>query len=396
MFKRTIFVVLMLIIFSGCWHLNDKTIVQSPEIDYYINVASCIDLKSEILISEISSEVFYIPLETSINSLIRHILKVICTEHFIFVADENGLYQFTFDGKFVQQIGNLGRGPGEHSTIMNFIVDDKANIIIVQGQSSTVQYDLEGNYVKNLKRLPGLKFEFLNHDAIVFYKPNHTESPKNLIITSLNLIPIKEFINRNPRPKTNPSFLHAPLYLFNEHLYFKENFNDTVFCLQDSILAPYILINEKELRLDKCFELKTTGDYSDLIMQLDRVEDKLLTHNILECEKYVFISYIQGMNPRSQRYVNFIFDKQDKNTFCLKNGEFFNDVDGGMNFYPTLRFDDNTLAMQIDALKLKRYVNSEGFRATSVLHPEKKKELEDLANSLSESDNPVLMVVRMK
>ena len=57
---------------------------------------------------------------------------------------------------------------------------------------------------------------------------------------------------------------------------------------------------------------------------------------------------------------------------------------------------DDRIAMPIDAYELKRYIMSDSFRNASALHPEKKKALEELANSLSEEANPVLMVVRTK
>jgi hypothetical protein len=50
----------------------------------------------------------------------------------------------------------------------------------------------------------------------------------------------------------------------------------------------------------------------------------------------------------------------------------------------------------IDAIDLKNHVASEAFKKSKPLYPEKKKELEKLANSLKETDNPVLVLVRLK
>jgi len=44
---------------------------------------------------------------------------------------------------------------------------------------------------------------------------------------------------------------------------------------------------------------------------------------------------------------------------------------------------------------LKKYITSEAFQ-NSTQFPEKKKELEKLANSLKETDNPVLVLVKLK
>jgi hypothetical protein len=46
--------------------------------------------------------------------------------------------------------------------------------------------------------------------------------------------------------------------------------------------------------------------------------------------------------------------------------------------------------------KLKVLISSEAFKNSSPKYPEKKKELEQLANSLDENDNPILMLVKLK
>jgi len=46
--------------------------------------------------------------------------------------------------------------------------------------------------------------------------------------------------------------------------------------------------------------------------------------------------------------------------------------------------------------QIKAHVGTETFINSSPKYPEKKKELEKLANSLKETDNPVLVMVRLK
>jgi hypothetical protein len=74
----------------------------------------------------------------------------------------------------------------------------------------------------------------------------------------------------------------------------------------------------------------------------------------------------------------------------------YNDVDAGPRFYPMKQVNDSTLAMWIEAKQLKDHVASKDFMNSIVKYPEKKKELEILASSLKETDNPILMLVRLK
>jgi len=397
MIKELCFYWVILFIITGCQSSIDKETVD-PIIDniYFLDIISSIDNKTNLKISDIASEVSYLPLETTEDNLIQEIQKVVFTENFIFVADENGLYQFNDRGGFIRQIGSLGRGPGEHSTIMNFAVNEKADIVIVQGTYSIVEYDLEGNYVKNIRRLPGQEFEFIDQDRIVFYKANNINSPVNLIITSLDLEPVRKFYNLNPKAATNYSLSGAPLYNFKDHLYFKEHWNDTLFCIQDSVLIPHIIFNESELLQDKNFEIKSSGSVPDLVSQLEKVENKLMTDNILESERFVFISYRQGMNPRTHRYVRVLFDKDNSIACCLNNGEFINDIDGGLDFYPQQIADSRVLVQWLTAYSLKAHIASPEFAASVSEDTSMKNKLEILGNSLKDTDNPVLMMVKLK
>jgi hypothetical protein len=58
--------------------------------------------------------------------------------------------------------------------------------------------------------------------------------------------------------------------------------------------------------------------------------------------------------------------------------------------------NDYTMAMIIEAKQLKNYASSNDFKVNVPKYPEKKKQFEDLAKSLTEFDNPVLMLVRFK
>ena len=79
----------------------------------------------------------------------------------------------------------------------------------------------------------------------------------------------------------------------------------------------------------------------------------------------------------------------------IKHG-IINDMDGGPNIWFKTTKDDHTIISWINAYELKSYVASDAFKNSIPKYPEKKKELEKLANSLSENDNPVLMLIKLK
>jgi len=82
----------------------------------------------------------------------------------------------------------------------------------------------------------------------------------------------------------------------------------------------------------------------------------------------------------------------------LKNG-INDDLNGGPNInieFAHNFFSGGKLFSFVDAITLKKYVSGEDFKKTIVMDPKKKKELKKLADSLNETDNPVLIVVTPK
>ncbi len=73
-----------------------------------------------------------------------------------------------------------------------------------------------------------------------------------------------------------------------------------------------------------------------------------------------------------------------------------NDLDGGPGFRPGTIRNDSTIVSWIEALDFKEYIASDAFKESNPIYPEKKRELEKLANSLKETDNPVLILVKLK
>lgn len=80
-------------------------------------------------------------------------------------------------------------------------------------------------------------------------------------------------------------------------------------------------------------------------------------------------------------------------------GGILNDLDGGTLFQPENYFVEDSQEYMVGLqypYQIKVHVASTDFKNLIPEYPEKKKELEKLANSLKETDNPVLVLVRLK
>jgi hypothetical protein len=77
-----------------------------------------------------------------------------------------------------------------------------------------------------------------------------------------------------------------------------------------------------------------------------------------------------------------------------------NDVDGGFPLSESISYyfenGKEYIIQLMTSFDLKRYILSDTFKDAIPKYPEKKQELERLVIGLKETDNPVLMMVRLK
>lgn len=120
-----------------------------------------------------------------------------------------------------------------------------------------------------------------------------------------------------------------------------------------------------------------------------------------ETNKYLINRY-----SYKSEYTFAFIEKETQKTFTCNyrlakgaTGGIVNDFDAGLMFFPFDYFTDGVdeyLFAIIQPFELKAHVLTDKFKNSTPKYPEKKKQLEKLANSLDENDNPVLMLVKLK
>lgn len=91
-----------------------------------------------------------IVLETTPQSLLGHISKVIVRDQKLHIFDKNTNSVVTFDksGKYLSAIRPSGRGPGEYFSLTDFTWDTKHDkmILLAQGPEKILVYDENGHF----------------------------------------------------------------------------------------------------------------------------------------------------------------------------------------------------------------------------------------------------------
>ena len=207
------------------------------------------------------------------------------------------------------------------------------------------------------------------------------------------------------------------IFDFNDSIFYKEFYNDTLFFLNDQYeLVPKFALNLGKYKEPQSERVKVPP--SDMWKYI-------YIRNAFQTKNYLLLNCQFGYHFPAKRFTPFppsplgglqlswynttnmlgLFNKQTKELiFCeptntdnpLFTSGLFNDIDAGPRFFPIKQVNDSTMIMWVTAKGLKEHVVSDDFKNFLPIYPEKKKELEALANSLSEFDNPVLIFVTFK
>jgi hypothetical protein len=186
-------------------------------------------------------------------------------------------------------------------------------------------------------------------------------------------------------------------YKFKDRIFYFNSYNDTVFSiLPDFSYEASFLFGPSELRLSKSLfaDVNTIGDFMSIVFIIETSHFHVLNFIYKEKKSTVFIEKVS-----KKSYLIRGRESNLTNTGLEFTGGITNDLDGGVMFQPENYFEENGQEYMIELLLphiLKNYVASSEFKNSIPKYPENKKELEKLANGIKETDNPILVMVKLK
>lgn len=401
----------------------------------YVDIEANVENLQQIDLSSFSDDIRYVPLEADPDHFFRSIMYMDFSDRFILLTDGRYCSLYDNNGLFVRQIGENGRGPGEYQGINSVSVFNDNIYVHDYYTDDLIEYKTDGTFIRRYRS--GFTAEdnyifpdayMLNDSLILGNIENRSgqEEYKALVINRQGVVKssFKNYIKFDLASGVKSIRVpgRAFYYSFGNEVYFKELLNDTLFRLtRDYKLIPECIFNfgKYEEPLSKRGERWSDIDLTSYIFLLDLfpIQDKY----ILNCQfsKYFPAKRLtpakavlpDGRELILQYHANIgtsltgIYDFKTKDLIFaeplttdnpLDHSGFFNDIDAGPRFFPMEQVNDSTLVMWMEAKQLKDHVASNEFRNRVPKFPERKKRLEILADSLTESDNPVMMFVTFK
>jgi hypothetical protein len=174
-------------------------------------------------------------------------------------------------------------------------------------------------------------------------------------------------------------------YRFNGDLIKKEIYSDTLYSCKNKGFEPNLILDVGKLRITPAAREESDIKY---------INNNFLTPiNLFEFGNYIYYEFIipwegktEGLSYIGSKTGNFsvLFDPEK---------ELINDIDAGPNIWPKTVKDNFTIVTWIDAIELKQHVKLKSLKPPS---SEKIGKLETLAHSIKETDNPIIMLIKIK
>lgn len=387
--------------------LEKNTEIVKTEIQYPVTIdfANNFTNYKEIKLSEVADSVEFVKLEMSPNCLIRRPNSVHVTDSFIFVAQYRSMLQFNRKGKFIRQIGKMGRGPKEYAHIYHACIDrDKERVYVNAGESRKIQiYDFEGKHIGRNKYFSNSKFEMLDSAKTVSFIGNHYgQQAYKLLITGSERDTLGYLLNTVKFPHQGRTTImsypySSRFYRWNNVLNFSSLYGDTVFQVNAvNDITPRYIINKGKYKLPVDSRIERVQGGKNF---RQKAENYFLTWEY-EIEDYLLISYIKANYDGMPKLA--VYNKHTGELFSVGNSDkkkfgFTDDLSDSGHYFPISVQDNKYMVTYYSAISLYDE-NKERLKkieeGKTVYTPTAKHQ--DFLDSLKMDDNLVVQIVHLR
>lgn len=387
-----------------------------------IDVESAVGKGRIVNLSEVATDIRYIPLETTAESVIGNVWNVKYSNGKIYISDNKyAISIFKDDGIFIKKFSRVGRGPEEYVDFSTFQVNDaNGGIEILERSGRIIRYDSDGNFIEVIDKLyqkaRSQSFvTFSEFKVSGWYESSRVEGKMEFkygvtaFIDSLNILSEK-IITSYSSMKTQQVDGGMAVYMridppylikHKDEVKFIMSECDTIFGIDNRgvISDKYVLNYGKYKALkEQDFDSYTNNESNFITLATGFNETErymLFNFNLRALAPEPIERVSKGMDGKESVSKNTnvyaVFDKKKENLTFLNQPEkgkmgFREDIKGGFPFWP--RFAGNRG-------ELINFRNAIDIITLSEENPENQF-IGNLASVISENDNPVIIIVTPK
>ena len=334
-----------------------------------------------------SVELAFIPLETSSKCLLSSIEDVSFYNKRIFVNDIQckGIYAFTDSGHFIGQIGKYGNGPGEYLMAKRFYIDTVSQKLTAMdfSQSKMIDYDLKSyQYLSSHKANVLTDCTWLPDGNMAWFDLSGYENTKRkhfyVNITDQNL----KSLRYGFETKLTTGYLLSLGKRFFEndnHHYLAAQFNPIAYEVSTDTIKPVYQVSFGQYKFPPADWLSTHINEDDNYLPSLFKSPYICAFNLNETSDYLLATFLIHGN---QDYYA-IYNKKSKHSRIYTNKEFCHLL--GINGLNTIIGTyNNYFVCSLSTALLKR---SQSIGRA---------DLRNIANKLSEEDNPIICMFKFQ
>jgi len=378
---------------------------EKPESDLFfeINYEDILKNSKVLHLSQITSDVEYIKLETSNDCMIRRLDKCYFTDSLIFIGNRDHVLEFSRDGKFQRRIGSPGRGPGEIDLIRSIsILADKKMIAVETNANRTMLYfSFDGNVIKTVKIPDAAYTKVMNDGRNIVYDFGAWGSNKYTFSltdkTGDTISTVKNYCNwLNTSGGVLVSGGWQEPFTSKNNWFVKDKYNDTIYTITSDAIRPSYSINLGKYKLPDELRPERLG-----LDKMQLYQENAINYfyvNLFEASGKLFIVSHCYLAKGGWKYL--IYDKKERIGIQLGDARnlptgFINDCDGGPDFWPVGTVNDNQVYAVLNVMSLKKEFEGKSNKSP-VKYPDNQRALQKLISNSEISDNPILMTVNLK
>ena len=327
-----------------------------------LNLVGVLEGNKTIALSDISSEIKTVQLETSDDILINRIQDVILSDKNIIVIHDNQCSVFDLEGNFIRKISSRGQGPREYISINNLSVT--GDTLWIFDSNKMLAFYISGEFLFSSATSNRLHYKMVFDGINIGYRSNRSGSENTkLLFFDKQGVPfdsisyLKQYENLSEIVVV--VFPEVIMYSCNGSVRLKELTNDTLFSIStERLLTPLYIMD-----LGK-YAPKEEERYQLYNPQQNVFEGKKRFNSIIETNTYLIIS-VMGMEQNRQILYN-------KETGLLENIAF--------------RYND----------EIRNRLGKEFFNPKFITENKQYLISYEAHEDIDNDDNPVLVLVRLK
>ena len=374
---------------------NEKVDTGSlPEIDFETAYKEPIGPPT---MSEFVSRVEYVKLETKPECFVKSMQGITFSKNFIALYEypSKRIMIFTKEGKYLNDIGRVGQGPGEYNRARSIIISpDEKYVAFMQSGNLVYLYNLGGTFRGSTSGSSELidAIAFDHDGALVVYQQKlylPDEGGYMILKYDENLSIVDSLMFHKPdKSALGAMYVQDQLITYEDDLYVRQVFNDTVYKMTTTgLVEPAYIINLGDVKLPS---FKPTRQESYL---------KYLYVVSIHLSDQYFLVHLEGKarNPKPNTGTEeFVWYNRQTMDVVVTHPFYKNDMDGINEHRMAWPVKNGGFWDYVNVVDAKPIVEEGSVKVEDLATPEYYDELKELLAESNIEDNPIIRIFHMK